>query len=64
MEIFTGVLGFILFSFLFLLAILWFFLPFAIFGMKDRLDKIINLLKSLNEKLPEKKSFLDSLEDD
>lgn len=31
----------IIFIFLFFLAILWFLLPFAIFGTKDKLDTLI-----------------------
>lgn len=36
-----GALGVILFLFLIVLALLWFFLPFAIFGTKDLLEKLI-----------------------
>lgn len=32
-----------------LLAILWIALPFAVFGIKGRLDDIIKQLKRLNE---------------
>lgn len=36
------VVGFI---FLIILAVLWFFLPFAVFGVKERLDTLIKLQK-------------------
>ena len=38
----------VIFSFLFVLAVLWFLLPFAVFGSKSRLDKIVNELRELN----------------
>ena len=37
--------------FLFVLMILWFLLPFAIFGTKDRLNQIISESKRTNEQL-------------
>jgi len=37
--------------FLVVLAILWFFLPFAIFGTKDKLDEIIAQNKEINRLL-------------
>lgn len=36
-----GAFGVIIFLFLCVLAILWFLLPFAIFGTKDLLEKLI-----------------------
>lgn len=55
----SGLFGFgatvwlVLFCFLFVLAVLWFFLPFAVFGSKPRLDKIIRELQTLNEAMKE-----------
>lgn len=48
-----GLAGFIEFVFLFLivLAILWFILPFAIFGTKPRLDKGNSLAEETNDLL-------------
>ena len=37
--------------FLFVLAILWFLLPFAIFGTKDKLGELIAESKKTNEQL-------------
>ena len=36
-----------------LVAILWFFLPFAVFGMKPRMDKLEAQAKQANETLKE-----------
>jgi len=41
-EILSGTLSIIIILFLFVLFILWFLLPFAVFGIKDRLDQLIN----------------------
>lgn len=55
----SGLFGFgatvwlVLFCFLFILAVLWFLLPFAVFGSKSRLDKIIGELQTLNETMKE-----------
>jgi biopolymer transport protein ExbB/TolQ len=35
--------------FLVVLGILWFLLPFAVFGVKDRLDQLIRLQSKTNE---------------
>ena len=43
----------ILFAFLFVLAVLWFLLPFAVFGSKRRLDKMIAELQTLNKTMKE-----------
>jgi len=42
--------GFVAFIgvFLIILALLWFLLPFAIFGTKDKLDEIIHETKKTN----------------
>jgi hypothetical protein len=42
-----------LWVFLFVLAVLWFLLPFAVFGSKRRLDKIVNELQMLNKTMKE-----------
>jgi hypothetical protein len=51
MSMFSGVLGLIVFLFLFVLAVLWFFLPFAIFGTKDKLAALIEESKKTNVEL-------------
>lgn len=43
----------VLFGFLFVLAVLWFLLPFAVFGSKPRLDKLITELQTLNKTMKE-----------
>ena len=37
--------------FLAVLAVLWFLLPFAVFGTKDKLTQLINETKKTNEEL-------------
>lgn len=44
-------LGGLLVIFLMVLAVLWFFLPFAVFGIKDLLQQLINETKKNNELL-------------
>lgn len=46
-----GVIGFIVFVFLVVLAILWFLLPFAIFGTKDLIEQQIKEQKETNKLL-------------
>ncbi len=36
------------------LAIVWLILPFAVFGIKRKLDEIINLMKELNDNIKNK----------
>ena len=43
----------VLWAFLFVLAVLWFLLPFAVFGSKRRLDKIVDELQALNRTMKE-----------
>ena len=56
--IFAGTFGLIFIIFLVVAAVLWFLLPFAIFGIKTRLDtmiensdKTIALIESLNQEI-------------
>lgn len=42
-SLFGGLLGVFVLAFLCVLAILWFVLPFAVFGIKGRLDTLISL---------------------
>jgi hypothetical protein len=55
---------FYIFGYVFLiaLAILWFFLPFAIFGIKDKLSALINEARATNEQLAELRSEIASLQ--
>lgn len=39
---------------LLVLAVLWFFLPFAVFGIKDHLTKLIKLQEQTNKLLAER----------
>jgi len=48
MEMFAGVLGVFAFFFLVLLAILWIALPFAVFGVSKRLDKVLKEIQTTN----------------
>ncbi len=49
MQIFSGVIGLIVILFLVVLAVLWCVLPFAVFGIKDRLDKLIKEMQAIKE---------------
>ncbi len=51
MDMFSGVLGLVVILFLFVLAVLWFFLPFAIFGTKDKLAALIVESRKTNVEL-------------
>lgn len=51
MPDFSGAFGTILILFLFVLAVLWFLIPFAVFGIKDKLNQMIKLQKKANDKL-------------
>ncbi|MDG6349150.1 hypothetical protein QAA18_10445 [Luteimonas sp. 8-5] len=51
LGLFSGILGLFVFFFLLLVAIVWFFLPFAIFGTKGRLDTLIAESRRTNELL-------------
>jgi hypothetical protein len=45
-----GLLSILIIGFLALLAILWFLLPFAVFGTKDKLDQLISeIIETKNE---------------
>jgi F0F1-type ATP synthase membrane subunit b/b' len=46
-------------SFLIVLGILWFFLPFAIFGTKDKLNELIAEAKTTNKQLADLKSEIE-----
>ncbi|MEJ2362684.1 MAG: hypothetical protein P8Z75_14950 [Gammaproteobacteria bacterium] len=46
-DILTGSAGIAIIIFLAILSILWFLLPFAVFGIKKRLDKLIELNEQL-----------------
>ncbi len=50
MEAFGG-MSVVLVLFLVVLAVLWICLPFALFGVKGRLDKIIKLREQRNRSL-------------
>jgi len=50
-ELLSGGVGLGIALFLLVLAILWFLLPFAIFGTKDKLSELIAETKKTNEQL-------------
>lgn len=43
--------GLVIFVFMLILGVLWFLLPFAIFGTKDKLSELIAESKKTNEQL-------------
>lgn len=50
-QMLTGVLGLVVIAFLIVLALLWFLLPFAVFGLKDRLADIKREIAASNATL-------------
>jgi len=50
-ELLGGGVGVAIILFLFVLAVLWFLLPFAIFGTKDKLSELIAESRKTNEQL-------------
>jgi hypothetical protein len=63
-EQFTSGFFVVIWLFLFVLAILWFLLPFAIFGTKDKLDELINEIKKSNTQLSALKAEMTSIRQD
>ena len=43
--IFSGIIGLLIIIFIGALLVLWIILPFAVFGIKEKLDQMIRLLK-------------------
>jgi len=59
-NLFSGTLGLIIMAIMLVAAILWFFLPFAVFGTKPKIDELIQinkktsaLLESINAEIIE-----------
>jgi len=44
----TGTFGMVVMLFLLIAAVLWFLLPFAVFGTKARMDELIQINKKTN----------------
>ena len=57
----AGVLYLVVGLFLIVLAILWFLLPFAIFGTKPKLDELLAETKKTNTELAEIRDYLSRL---
>lgn len=51
----------VVFVFLVVLALLWFLLPFAVFGIKDKLGALLAEVKIANKQLGELKSEIVTL---
>jgi len=47
-EALSGTFGFMIMFFLLVAAVLWFLLPFAIFGTKAKMDELIQINKRAN----------------
>ncbi len=58
MSEFAALAGIIQF-FLILMVIIWFFLPFAIFGIKKRLDDLIDIQRQILEQMVETHALTD-----
>lgn len=50
-SLLTGGIGLVVVLFLFVLALLWFLLPFAVFGIKDLLKELIRETRATREVL-------------
>ena len=48
LGLFSGIVGLFVFFFLMVVAIVWFFLPFAVFGTKARIDTLIAETRKTN----------------
>ena len=55
-DLFNNPLVILLLSFVILLSFMWLFLPFAIYGLRNKLDRIINLLEDITFIITEKKN--------
>jgi len=52
-DLFGGTFGIIISLFLMVTAVLWFLMPFAVFGIKNRLDESIKEQRTTNKLLLE-----------
>lgn len=50
-SLFAGAVGLLVVAFLLVLALLWFLLPFAVFGIKDLLQELIRETRATRELL-------------
>ena len=55
-DLFNSPLVILFLSFVILLSFMWLFLPFAIYGLRNKLDRIINLLEDITFIITEKKN--------
>ena len=55
-DLFNNPLVILFLSFVILLSFMWLFLPFAIYGLRNKLDRIINLLEDISFIITEKKN--------
>jgi len=55
-DLFNNPLVILFLSFVILLSFMWLFLPFAIYGLRNKLDRIINLLEDITFIITEKKN--------
>ena len=51
LGLFSGILGLFVVFFLLVVAIVWFFLPFAVFGTKGRIETLTAETRKTNELL-------------
>lgn len=54
----------IIMIFVVVLAILWFILPFAVFGLKSRMDRILTEIRQTNDLLNENVQYMKRLTDE
>jgi len=60
---FTGAAAAIVLVLVAITAVLWFFLPFAVFGIKNRLDKMIVLAQALADGSDRTNALLEGIRD-
>lgn len=58
MEFMGDLVGMLAFAAIAILAVVWFFVPFAIFGTKARLDDLIDAVEESNKHLGDIKAIL------
>ena len=55
-ELFGGMFGILLFILAIVLGVLWVMIPFLIFGIRNRLDRMLRLMESMQKTLNSTKS--------
>mgnify|MGYP006146889747 CR=1 FL=1 len=54
-DLFNNPFKILFLSFFILLSFMWLFLPFAIYGLRDKLDRILGLLENISLEIQERR---------